>query len=89
VPLKNELHCKFIGTEQGFIGSCLSINNSDIVFQVDREIDAGRALEIVLPNRCSPRNAVMSAFIEVIEGVYNGAQQCYEITAIIKGIRSH
>ncbi len=92
MQVKSELHYKFIGTEQSFIGSCLFINDSDIVFQVDREIEPGRALEIVLPARQCGRIAAMSAFIEVTEGVSlvdKDCEQCYEITATIKGIRSH
>jgi len=77
---------KCVGAGTGSEGLCLDISGSGILFQTDRPVEPGRALEI----RTLPKDKItppMTAFIEVVRCTQT-AQERYRIAAAIKAIKS-
>lgn len=77
---------KRVGNETSSEGVCLDISGSGILFQSDRPVEPGRALEIhTLPkDKITPP---MTAFTEVVRCTPI-AQERYRIAAAIKAIKS-
>ena len=68
-------------------GQCLEINGTEIIFLANESVDLGRALEIKVSS--GPRGPhLMTAFIEVLKVVFEGAGHFKVLAAIrtIKGL---
>ncbi len=80
-----ELTYKFPDSDQLFIGTCLNLSGSGVLFTTENFVDSGVALELTI----APNNSLtppMKAFVEVIrtKEVQSGL---YEIASEIKGIK--
>ena len=80
-----ELTYKFPDSEQLFIGQCLNLSGSGVLFTSENLVKTGAALELTI----APNNSLtppMKAYVEVIRAkeVQPGL---YEIASEIKGIK--
>ncbi|SHE22076.1 hypothetical protein BPUTEOMOX_641 [methanotrophic endosymbiont of Bathymodiolus puteoserpentis (Logatchev)] len=81
-----EMTYKFPDSDQSFVGTCLNLSGSGVLFTTDQALKAGAALEVTI----SPENSLtppMKAYVEVIrcKDVEPGV---YEVATEIKGIRA-
>jgi len=82
-----EMTYKFPDSDQLFIGKCLNLSGSGVLFTSEKSIDSGIALEVTI----SPDNALtppMKAYVEVIRSkeIEPGL---YEVATEIKGIKDN
>jgi len=82
-----EISYKLPDIEQVFVGECLNISGSGVLFIATQVIESGMALEVKIAsgNKMSPP---MIAYVEVIrvkEQLLGG----YEVAAEIKGIKEY
>jgi len=81
-----EMIYKFPDSEQSFVGTCLNLSGSGVLFAADQVLEAGAALEVTI----APENSLtppMIAYVEVIrcKGLEPGL---YEVATEIKGIKA-
>ena len=82
-----EISYKFPDIEQVFIGQCLNVSGSGVLFIVTQVIEEGVALEV----KISPKNKIsppMTAYVDVIR-VKEALLGEYEVAAEIKGIKEY
>jgi hypothetical protein len=81
-----EMTYKFPDSDQSYVGTCLNLSGSGVLFTADRVLEAGAALEVTI----SPENSLtppMKAYVEVIrcKDIEPGL---YEVATEIKGIKA-
>lgn len=77
---------RLAGQERAHDGFCLNISGSGVLFEADRAVDVGAAIEVhLIPQR--KLVAPLTAYVEVVRcTVLDGGQ--YRIAGAIKGIKS-
>ena len=82
-----EISYKFPDAGQSYIGVCLNISGSGILFTTERFIESGRALEVTIA-RHNALTSAMIAYVEVIRTNEVGPDE-YEVVTEIKGIKEN
>ncbi|WP_428354231.1 PilZ domain-containing protein [Methyloprofundus sp.] len=78
---------KFPDAEESYVGECLNISGSGILFRGKHRLERGMALELAIATR-NDLTTPLRAYVEVISSKEVESEQ-YEVATEIKGIREY
>jgi hypothetical protein len=83
---RGRMSYRSIGGGELIVGECLNISSSGLLFEADKRVEVGKALEIhIVPeSRVTPP---LTAFVEVVRSACGVTGRC-QVACVIKGIRA-